>query len=206
VYRASELRVNGPGKAELVYTGEDGKVQRTTVYDFEGPGLLQAMHNKDSSIRSFAHSCFRYALATNQDLWFSTKDTISKTIRSDLQDDLPEIYYASYKPLLKSRASSTSYTLIDDAAARWSARRAGSFWACKKLRRRRDERPGNHRVRLARDDDQRARQPHGAFEYEAAHGTVTRHYYKYLKGEATSTNPGPPSCLERRAQKARRAG
>ena len=189
VYRASEMRVNGPGKAELVFTGEDGKVSRTLVYDFEGPGLLQAMHNKDSSIRSFAHACFRYALATNQDLWFSTKDTISKTYDQSFKMIFQEIYDTSYKPLFEKQGIEYFYTLIDDAAARVVRSEGGFIWACKNY----DGDVMSDLVSTAFGSLAMMTSvlvsPDGAFEYEAAHGTVTRHYYKYLKGEATSTNP-----------------
>ena len=189
VYRASELRVPGPGKAELVFTGEDGKVQRTPVYDFEGPGLLQAMHNKDSSIRSFAHSCFRYALATNQDLWFSTKDTISKIYDQSFKMIFQEIYDEDYRPLFENQGIEYFYTLIDDAAARVVRSEGGFIWACKNY----DGDVMSDLVSTAFGSLAMMTSvlvsPDGAFEYEAAHGTVTRHYYKYLKGEATSTNP-----------------
>ena len=189
VYRASEMRVNGPGKAELVFTGEDGKVSRTLVYDFEGPGLLQAMHNKDSSIRSFAHACFRYALATNQDLWFATKDTISKTYDQSFKMIFQEIYDTSYKPLFEKQGIEYFYTLIDDAAARVVRSEGGFIWACKNY----DGDVMSDLVSTAFGSLAMMTSvlvsPDGAFEYEAAHGTVTRHYYKYLKGEATSTNP-----------------
>jgi len=189
VYRASEMRVSGPGKAELVFTGEDGKVTRTPVYDFEGPGLLQAMHNKDSSIRSFAHSCFRYALATNQDLWFATKDTISKTYDQTFKLIFQEIFEEGYKPLFDKQGIEYFYTLIDDAAARVVRSEGGFIWACKNY----DGDVMSDLVSTAFGSLAMMTSvlvsPDGAFEYEAAHGTVTRHYYKYLKGETTSTNP-----------------
>ncbi len=189
VYRASELRVPGPGKAELVFTGEDGKVLRASVYDFEGPGLLQAMHNKDSSIRSFAHSCFRYALATGQDLWFSTKDTISKTYDQTFKLIFQEIYDFSYKALFEKAGIEYFYTLIDDAAARVVRSEGGFIWACKNY----DGDVMSDLVSTAFGSLAMMTSvlvsPDGAFEYEAAHGTVTRHYYRYLKGDATSTNP-----------------
>jgi isocitrate dehydrogenase len=189
VYRASEMRVSGPGKAELVFTGEDGKVTRTPVYDFEGPGLLQAMHNKDSSIRSFAHSCFRYALTTNQDLWFSTKDTISKTYDQTFKVIFQEIFEEGYKPLFDKQGIEYFYTLIDDAAARVVRSEGGFIWACKNY----DGDVMSDLVSTAFGSLAMMTSvlvsPDGAFEYEAAHGTVTRHYYKYLKVETTSTNP-----------------
>ena len=189
VYRAVALRAPGPGKAELTFTGEDGKVLRTTVYEFEGPGLLQAMHNKDSSIRSFAHSCFRYALSTNQDLWFSTKDTISKTYDQTFKTIFQQIYDESYRPLFEKAGIEYFYTLIDDAAARVVRSEGGFIWACKNY----DGDVMSDMVSTAFGSLAMMTSvlvsPDGAFEYEAAHGTVTRHYYRYLKGEATSTNP-----------------
>ena len=189
VYRAVEMRVPGPGKAELVFTDENGKTMRAAVYDFEGPGLLQAMHNKDASIRSFANSCFRYALATNQDLWFSTKDTISKTYDQSFKLMFQEIFDANYKPLFEKAGIEYFYTLIDDAAARVIRSEGGFIWACKNY----DGDVMSDLVSTAFGSLAMMTSvlvsPDGAFEYEAAHGTVTRHYYKYLKGEATSTNP-----------------
>ncbi len=189
VYRASEIRVPGPGKAELVFTGADGKVLRAPVYDFEGPGLLQAMHNKDSSIRSFAHSCFRYALDTKQDLWFSTKDTISKTYDQTFKLIFQEIFECCYEALFEKAGIEYFYTLIDDAAARVVRSEGGFIWACKNY----DGDVMSDLVSTAFGSLAMMTSvlvsPDGAFEYEAAHGTVTRHYYRYLKGEATSTNP-----------------
>ncbi len=189
VYRAVEMRVPGPGRAELVFTGEDGRVMRAAVYDFEGAGLLQAMHNKDDSIRSFAHSCFRYALWAKQDLWFSTKDTISKTYDQTFKLIFQEIYDSTYKALFEKAGIEYFYTLIDDAAARVVRSEGGFIWACKNY----DGDVMSDLVSTAFGSLAMMTSvlvsPDGAFEYEAAHGTVTRHYYRYLKGEATSTNP-----------------
>ncbi len=189
VYRAVEMRVPGPGRAELVFTGEDGMVMRAAVYDFEGAGLLQAMHNKDDSIRSFAHSCFRYALWAKQDLWFSTKDTISKTYDQTFKLIFQEIYDSTYKALFEKAGIEYFYTLIDDAAARVVRSEGGFIWACKNY----DGDVMSDLVSTAFGSLAMMTSvlvsPDGAFEYEAAHGTVTRHYYRYLKGEATSTNP-----------------
>ena len=190
MYRAVELRAPGPGKAELIFTGEDGKVLRTTVYDFEGPGLLQAMHNKDSSIRSFAHSCFRYALSTNQDLWFSTKDTISKTYDQSFKMIFQEIYEANYRSLFEKAGIEYFYTLIDDAAARVVRSEGGFIWACKNYDGDVMERHGLHHLRLAGDDDERPGQPGRRVRVRGGPrhrdpATTTG----YLKGEATSTNP-----------------
>jgi isocitrate dehydrogenase len=189
VNRAAELRVPGPGKAELVFTGADGVVLRAPVYDFEGPGLLQAMHNKDSSIRSFAHACFRYALDTKQDLWFSTKDTISKTYDQSFKLIFQELFDHRYKALFEKAGIEYFYTLIDDAAARVVRSEGGFIWALKNY----DGDVMSDLVSTAFGSLAMMTSvlvsPDGAFEYEAAHGTVTRHYYRYLKGEATSTNP-----------------
>ncbi len=189
VYRAVEMRVPGPGIAELVFTDETGKSMRAAVYNFEGPGLLQAMHNKDTSIRSFANACFRYALSTNQDLWFSTKDTISKTYDQSFKLIFQEIFEAQYKPLFEKAGIEYFYTLIDDAAARVVRSEGGFIWACKNY----DGDVMSDLVSTAFGSLAMMTSvlvsPDGAFEYEAAHGTVTRHYYRYLKGEATSTNP-----------------
>jgi isocitrate dehydrogenase len=189
VYRAVEMRVPGPGKAELVFTGSDGAVTRTPVYDFEGAGLLQAMHNRDDSIRSFAHSCFRYALSSKQDLWFSTKDTISKTYDQTFKHIFQEIYDSTYRAPFEQAGIEYFYTLIDDAAARVVRSEGGFIWALKNY----DGDVMSDLVSTAFGSLAMMTSvlvsPDGAFEYEAAHGTVTRHYYRYLKGEATSTNP-----------------
>lgn len=189
VYKAAEYRVPGPGKAELVYTGEDGTAFRQTVYDFECPGVLQGQFNKDTSIRSFARSCFQYAIDTRQDLWFSTKDTISKQYDHTFKDIFEEIYAAEYREQFDALGITYFYTLIDDAVARVIRSRGGFIWACKNY----DGDVMSDMVSTAFGSLAMMTSvlvsPEGNYEYEAAHGTVTRHYYKYLKGEQTSTNP-----------------
>lgn len=189
VYRATEYRVPGKGKAELVFTGEDGAAFRKTIYDFECPGVLQGMYNKDSSIRSFAHSCFQYALSTKQDLWFSTKDTISKRYDHTFKDIFEEIFEHDYKAQFEAAGLTYFYTLIDDAVARVIRSEGGYIWACKNY----DGDVMSDMVSTAFGSLAMMTSvlvsPDGNFEYEAAHGTVTRHYYKYLQGEETSTNP-----------------
>ena len=189
VYRGSEMRITTPGRAELVFTAADGTQQRQTVYDFEGPGVLQGTYNKDSSIQSFAHSCFNYALSTKQDLWFSTKDTISKQYDHTFKDIFEEIYQAEYKEQFQQAGISYFYTLIDDAVARVIRSEGGFIWACKNY----DGDVMSDMVSTAFGSLAMMTSvlvsPDGCYEYEAAHGTVTRHYYRYLEGEATSTNP-----------------
>ena len=189
VYKATEYRVPGPGKAELVYTGEDGTSFRETIYDFECPGVIQGQFNKDSSIRSFARSCFQYALDTKQDLWFSTKDTISKKYDHTFKDIFQEIFDAEYKTKFDAAGIEYFYTLIDDAVARVIRSKGGFIWACKNY----DGDVMSDMVSTAFGSLAMMTSvlvsPEGKYEYEAAHGTVTRHYYKYLKGEETSTNP-----------------
>ncbi len=189
VYRATEYRVPEKGKAELVFTGENGASFRKTIYDFECPGVLQGMFNKDSSIRSFAHSCFQYALSTKQDVWFSTKDTISKLYDHTFKDIFEEIYEADYKAKFEAAGLTYFYTLIDDAVARVIRSEGGYIWACKNY----DGDVMSDMVSTAFGSLAMMTSvlvsPEGNFEYEAAHGTVTRHYYKYLQGEETSTNP-----------------
>ena len=189
VYRATEYRVPEAGKAELVFTGEHGASFRKTIYDFECPGVLQGMYNKDSSIRSFAHSCFQYAISTKQDLWFSTKDTISKQYDHTFKDIFQEIFDADYKAKFDELGLTYFYTLIDDAVARVIRSEGGYIWACKNY----DGDVMSDMVSTAFGSLAMMTSvlvsPDGNFEYEAAHGTVTRHYYKYLQGEETSTNP-----------------
>jgi len=189
VYRATEYRVPEKGKAELVFTGESGASFRKTIYDFECPGVLQGMYNKDSSIRSFAHSCFQYALSTKQDLWFSTKDTISKLYDHTFKDIFEEIFESDYKAKFEESGLTYFYTLIDDAVARVIRSEGGYIWACKNY----DGDVMSDMVSTAFGSLAMMTSvlvsPDGNFEYEAAHGTVTRHYYKYLQGEETSTNP-----------------
>ena len=189
VYRNSEMRIPGPGKAELVFTGEDGQEIRQTIFDFKGPGILQGMHNLDASIAAFARSCFQYALDVKQDLWFSTKDTISKTYDHRFKDIFQEIYDAEYKARFEAAGITYFYTLIDDAVARVVRSKGGFIWACKNY----DGDVMSDMVATAFGSLAMMTSvlvsPDGKYEYEAAHGTVTRHYYRHLKGEETSTNP-----------------
>ena len=190
VYKATEYRVPGPGKAELVFTDESGKETfRETVYDFECPGVLQGMYNKDSSIASFARACFQYALNTRQDLWFSAKDTISKQYDHTFKDIFQDIFDAEYRTRFDELGLTYFYTLIDDAVARVVRSEGGFIWACKNY----DGDVMSDMVSTAFGSLAMMTSvlvsPEGNFEYEAAHGTVTRHYYRYLKGEETSTNP-----------------
>ena len=190
VYKATEYRVPECGKAELVFTDACGKETfRETVYDFECAGVLQAQYNKDSSIRSFAHSCFEYALSTKNDLWFSTKDTISKQYDQTFKLIFEEIYENEYKEKFEAAGIEYFYTLIDDAVARVIRSKGGFIWACKNY----DGDVMSDMVSTAFGSLAMMTSvlvsPDGNYEYEAAHGTVTRHYYRYLKGEETSTNP-----------------
>ena len=190
VYKATEYRVPTEGKAELVFTDKDGgETFRETVYDFECPGVLQSQYNKDSSIRSFAHSCFQYAIDTKQDLWFSTKDTISKQYDQTFKLIFQEIYDNEYKAKFEEAGITYFYTLIDDAVARVIRSKGGFIWACKNY----DGDVMSDMVSTAFGSLAMMTSvlvaPDGTTEYEAAHGTVTRHYYRYLKGETTSTNP-----------------
>ncbi len=189
VYKGTEFRIPGPGKAELVFTGADGTELRQTIYDFECAGVLQGTYNKDSSIASFARSCFNYALSTKQDLWFSTKDTISKKYDHTFKDIFAEIYEKEYKEQFEAAGIEYFYTLIDDAVARVVRSEGGFIWACKNY----DGDVMSDMVSTAFGSLAMMTSvlvsPDGNYEYEAAHGTVTRHYYRYLKGESTSTNP-----------------
>ena len=190
IYKATEFRVPAEGKAELVFTDKDGTVSfRETIYDFECPGVLQGSYNKDSSIRSFAHACFNYALSTKQDLWFSTKDTISKQYDQTFKLIFQEIYDNDYKAKFEEAGIEYFYTLIDDAVARVIRSKGGFIWACKNY----DGDVMSDMVSTAFGSLAMMTSvlvsPDGKYEYEAAHGTVTRHYYRYLKGEDTSTNP-----------------
>ena len=188
VYKATEMKVAGPGKAELVFTAEDGTETRELIHEFKGAGVIQGQHNLDDSIESFAHSCFKYALDTKQDLWFATKDTISKKYDHTFKDIFQEIFDAQYKEAFEKAGITYFYTLIDDAVARVMKSEGGFIWACK-----------NYDGDVMSDMISSAFgslammtsvlvSPHGYYEYEAAHGTVQRHYYKHLKGEETSTN------------------
>ena len=190
IYKATEFRVPDEGKAELIFTDKNGKETfRETVYDFECAGVLQGSYNKDSSIRSFAHSCFQYALNTKQDLWFSTKDTISKQYDQTFKLIFQEIYENDYQEAFEKAGITYFYTLIDDAVARVIRSEGGFIWACKNY----DGDVMSDMVSTAFGSLAMMTSvlvsPDGKFEYEAAHGTVTRHYYRYLKGEETSTNP-----------------
>ena len=190
VYKATEYRVPEEGKAELVYTDKNGnETFRKTIYDFECPGVLQGMYNKDSSIHSFAHSCFNYAINTKQDLWFATKDTISKQYDQTFKLIFKDIYDANYKEKFEELGITYFYTLIDDAVARVIRSEGGYIWACKNY----DGDVMSDMVSTAFGSLAMMTSvlvsPNGNYEYEAAHGTVTRHYYRYLKGEDTSTNP-----------------
>lgn len=188
VYKGTEMKVPKAGKAELVFTAEDGTEMRELIHDFKGEGILQGMHNLNNSIESFARSCFNYALDTKQDLWFATKDTISKKYDHTFKDIFQEIYDAEYDNAFKEAGIEYFYTLIDDAVARVMKSDGGYIWACK-----------NYDGDVMSDMISSAFgslammtsvlvSPEGYYEYEAAHGTVQRHYYKHLKGEETSTN------------------
>ena len=188
VYKNVEIKVPGKGKAELVYTAEDGTEIRETIHTFEGPGVIQGIHNTDKSISSFARACFNYAIDTKQDLWFATKDTISKKYDHDFKDIFQEIYDTEYKSKFEELGMEYFYTLIDDAVARVIRSEGGFIWACKNY----DGDVMSDMVATAYGDLSMMTSvlvsPSGVYEYEAAHGTVQRHYYKHLKGEETSTN------------------
>ena len=188
VYKASEMKIPGPGKVELVYTAEDGSTKSVLVHEFNSTGIVQGMHNLEPSIESFARSCFNYALDTKQTLWFATKDTISKKYDHTFKDIFSEIYDSEYKDKFEEAGIEYFYTLIDDAVARVMKSEGGFIWACK-----------NYDGDVMSDMLSSAFgslammtsvlvSPSGVYEYEAAHGTVQRHYYKHLKGEETSTN------------------
>ena len=189
VYKNTEYRVPGPGKAELCFTGEDGSEARQTIMQFEWPGIIQGQHNTDRSIASFARSCFNYALSVKQDLWFSTKDTISKIYDHRFKDIFAELYETEFKAAFEAAGIEYFYTLIDDAVARVIRSRGGFIWALKNY----DGDVMSDMIATAFGSLAMMTSvlvsPGGQFEYEAAHGTVTRHYYRYLKGEETSTNP-----------------
>ena len=189
IYKATEYRVEGKGKATLSFVGEDGTEFSKTIYDFECPGVIQGSYNKDSSIISFAHSCFKFALDTKQDLWFSTKDTISKQYDQTFKLLFEDIYNKNYKEAFEDAGITYFYTLIDDAVARVIRSEGGYIWACKNY----DGDVMSDMVSTAFGSLAMMTSvlvsPDGKYEYEAAHGTVTRHYYRHLKGEETSTNP-----------------
>lgn len=188
VYKNTEIKVPGAGKAELVFTAADGTEIRETIHEFTGPGILQGIHNTDKSIASFARACFNYALDTKQDLWFATKDTISKKYDHNFKDIFQEIYDAEYKEKFESAGIEYFYTLIDDAVARVMKAKGGFIWACKNY----DGDVMSDMVSSAFGSLAMMTSvlvsPDGIYEYEAAHGTVQRHYYKHLAGEETSTN------------------
>ena len=189
IYKATEIKVDKAGKAELLFTDTDGKQTKKTIYDFEGEGVLQGQFNKESSIYSFARSCFNYAAATKQDLWFSTKDTISKIYDQTFKFIFEEIYENKYREIFEKLNISYFYTLIDDAVARVIRSGGGFIWALKNY----DGDVMSDMISTAFSSLAMMTSvlvsPDGKYEYEAAHGTVTRHYYRYLKGERTSTNP-----------------
>ena len=188
VYRASEMKIPGPGKAELVYTAEDGTETRELIHNFTGEGIIQGMHNINASIESFARSCFNYALDTKQDLWFASKDTISKKYDHTFKDIFQELFDTEYKDKFEQAGITYFYTLIDDAVARVMKSEGGYIWACKNY----DGDVMSDMVSSAFGSLAMMTSvlvsPDGYYEYEAAHGTVQRHYYKHLKGEETSTN------------------
>ena len=188
VYKATEMKIPAAGKAELVYTNENGEETRELIHQFEGPGIIQGQHNICASIESFAKACFNYALDTHQDLWFATKDTISKKYDHTYKDIFQEIFDAAYKEKFDAAGIEYFYTLIDDAVARVIRSEGGYIWACKNY----DGDVMSDMVATAFGSLAMMTSvlvaPDGTYEYEAAHGTVQRHYYKYLKGEETSTN------------------
>ena len=188
VYKNAEMRIPGAGTVELVYTAADGSEQRELVHEFDGPGVVQGMHNLDASIESFARSCFNYALDIKQDVWFSTKDTISKKYDHRFKDIFQEIFDAEYKERFEEAGIEYFYTLIDDAVARVMKSKGGFIWACKNY----DGDVMSDMVSSAFGSLAMMTSvlvsPEGVYEYEAAHGTVQRHYYKHLRGEETSTN------------------
>ena len=188
VYKATEMKIPGPGKTELVYTNEAGEETRELIHNFTGAGIIQGQHNVVASIENFAHCCFRYALDTKQDLWFATKDTISKKYDHTFKDIFQEIYDRDYKEAFEKDGIEYFYTLIDDAVGRVIRSEGGYIWACKNY----DGDVMSDMVATAFGSlgmmTSVLVSPTGVYEYEAAHGTVTRHYYKHLKGEETSTN------------------
>lgn len=189
IYKATEFRIMGKGNASLLFTAEDGKIQNETIYDFDGAGVLQGQYNKDTSIEAFARSCFNYAISTNQDLWFSTKDTISKKYDQTFKLIFERIYDQEYRAQFEKQGLTYFYTLIDDAVARVIRSNGGFIWALKNY----DGDVMSDMVSTAFGSLAMMTSvlvsPDGKYEYEAAHGTVTRHYYRHLNGEKTSTNP-----------------
>ena len=189
VYKDTEMAINGPGKAELVFTDAEGNETRQTIFDFKSAGIVQGMYNTIPSITSFAHCCFDYALSTGQDLWFGAKDTISKKYDAAFRDVFQKLFDTEYKEKFEKAGITYFYTLIDDAVARVMKSEGGFIWACKNY----DGDVMSDMVSSASGSLSLMTSvlvsPKGVYEYEAAHGTVQRHYYKYLKGEKTSTNP-----------------
>lgn len=189
VYKNCEMTVNGPGKAELVFTQEDGTEIRKTIMEMKGPGILQGIHNTDKSIESFARSCFFYGLSEKVDVWFATKDTISKTYDGRFKEIFQQVFDKEFSEKYQEAGLEYFYTLIDDAVARVMKSEGGFLWACKNY----DGDVMSDMIASASGSLAMMTSvlvsPDGVFEYEAAHGTVQRHYYKYLKGEKTSTNP-----------------
>ena len=189
IYKSAEIKVKGPGKAELVFTGQDGTEERKTIHDFDGKGILMGIHNTNRSITSFARACFEYALDNKQDVWFATKDTVSKTYDHHFKDVFAEIHENEYKEKFDAAGIEYFYTLIDDVVARIVRSEGGIMWAAKNY----DGDVMSDMVASAFGSLAMMTSvlvsPDGCFEYEAAHGTVTRHYYRHLKGEETSTNP-----------------
>ena len=188
VYKSVDIRVDEPGVAKLIFEGESGKREEQIVHTFKGPGVLQGMHNTDASIRSFAHACFKYALDLGQSIWFATKDTIAKKYDGRFREIFEEVF-AEYKDAFAAAGIEYFYTLIDDAVARVMRSEGGFIWACKNY----DGDVMSDMVSTAFGSLAMMTSvlvsPDGKYEYEAAHGTVTRHYYKHLQGEETSTNP-----------------
>ena len=188
VYKSVDIRVEEPGVAKLVFEGESGKREEQIVHTFKGPGVLQGMHNTDASIRSFAHACFKYALDLKQSIWFATKDTIAKKYDGRFREIFEEVF-AEYKDAFAAAGIEYFYTLIDDAVARVMRSEGGFIWACKNY----DGDVMSDMISTAFGSLAMMTSvlvsPDGKYEYEAAHGTVTRHYYKHLQGEETSTNP-----------------
>jgi isocitrate dehydrogenase len=189
VYKAAEMEIDGPGKVELVYTKTDGTERRITVADFKGPGIVQGVHNYDESIRSFARACFLYALQEKLSIWFASKDTISKTYDGRFKAIFNEVYESEFKEKCAAAGISYYYTLIDDAVARVVKGEGGFLWACKNY----DGDVMSDMIASASGSLAMMTSvlvsPSGVFEYEAAHGTVQQHYYRWQKGEKTSTNP-----------------
>ncbi|MCR5117219.1 MAG: NADP-dependent isocitrate dehydrogenase [Lachnospiraceae bacterium] len=189
VYKNVEIKVPGAGKAELVFTAEDGTVTKEVIHEFKGPGIIQGIHNTTASIESFAHACFDYALETKQDLWFATKDTISKKYDHTFKDIFADLYEQEYKERFEKAGIEYFYTLIDDAVARVMKTEGGFIWACKNY----DGDVMSDMVSSAFGSLSMMTSvlvsPKGVFEYEAAHGTVQKHYYRYLEGEEPKTNP-----------------